>query len=720
MYKIIFISRNPCFLEQNLFPKAEIHDFGNTEKFDIFEKLLQKTLSSPPDLLLIHPPSGFEVKNVIKFLNQENNFPSSTKTLFFTSNPSDITLRLKALNDESFQFPEALLKLIWKPLIQCLVEYGDDISFFDSILSSIENSIEGSSNQSTLKDESSVIDHHAMRNRYGPGEVLRLAKINKRYLNNSTGNLSKLLMGKRKETKILKDEPEVPLELLKNIGPGITPPAKRVLLVDDEHSRGWSTVLGALVFGRTDERVYKITPEKLENSEIRFQVAHWDGNTDILDATVQSASELKGEIYGLFALSNIGDDGKYLKQFLNRKHINTNQRDLIPFDIILLDYRICDEGREVNLEDVSGYKMSSFIHQEDPSMPIIIVSASDKIWTLLTLQSVGAWDYYLKPNKFLPFDTRKNSYSEVDLGKFMNRLEQASLFSSWARTILIFAEFFYSIQKEINEKAFNWKDFSLSDNPSKRQKEKKGWLDKICTISDTFGYVAENLNEFSRLGLSQKSNEVVEERAIKLNRYLLAIATDSIRVINEEANGTLTSGLISYFNFISKAYRNVISHSTSPKCIPDHIHLLIQVISVVGLLPESITKKILIPKTDVLDWPLIEIDKSNEKFFLLIESNQNNDDCFPIRCSKKENWTDCWFSKLDDSPEVKLKEICKITKDFEKTTWISFVAPMLMILNQKKHMNSNCSDTNIESFNQLVYHLYGYAVNALIEKNIER
>jgi len=402
-------------------------------------------------------------------------------------------------------------------------------------------------------------------------------------------------------------------------------------------------------------------------------------------------------------MSDIGENEQYLEEFLKRTEVK-NQKQLIPFDIILLDYRIKAEKRGTKLEDVSGYKVSSFIHNEDQSVPIIVISASDKVLTLLTMRNAGAWDYYLKPGPEAN-NSENIDFEQESLKKFVNRLQQAAQFSSWARVIQLCNEYSQCLKGKIQDQEFYFDLFE-----TKKNVHHKKWIEITNTISKTLSLVADNLNQFSRLGLNPKSNEeFIEQKAIELNSYLLGLAGESVSTIkeaNKQDKQIDNIGKMAYFSRLSMYCRNLVSHEGIPEYIRPNEFLLLQVMATIGLMPEVVTKKLLLPNRE-MENENSNIPELSQKVIEFADRNRDSQMLFDYRDNSKP---------LDSLPNLSIKSIFKTLKGCQRTTWLSLVVSMLAILGETQ--DKQCVDDN-DNFSKFYRPLITKIVRNIIYRKIE-
>lgn len=106
---------------------------------------------------------------------------------------------------------------------------------------------------------------------------------------------------------------------------------------------------------------------------------------EILDAEIESYTPPKKYI----------DDIDGLYEALKPKIIEI-KNDKRP-SIIFLDLRLFDEtGRSINIENVSGRKLLKRIRTDFRGIPIVITTASNKLWTFQDLINLGADAYWVK------------------------------------------------------------------------------------------------------------------------------------------------------------------------------------------------------------------------------------------------------------------------------------------------------------------------------------
>jgi CheY-like chemotaxis protein len=175
----------------------------------------------------------------------------------------------------------------------------------------------------------------------------------------------------------LDDIQKIPLPLadgLKSAKPGVWPMA-RILLVDDQHRRGWSTLLSLMIQGSSEHVMEPVT----EFPKCMF-------------------SERNDAAPVLMAIPHLG--AAYDSPLDAMREASPRDRALLPFDLAFIDYRLLPEEDEPAFDSKvkSGARLIDAIREFDPSLPIVVFTASSKAHTLQTTTS-DARLYYQKPGR---------------------------------------------------------------------------------------------------------------------------------------------------------------------------------------------------------------------------------------------------------------------------------------------------------------------------------
>ncbi len=165
---------------------------------------------------------------------------------------------------------------------------------------------------------------------------------------------------------------------------------KRILLIDDEASKGWGTVLRK-VFKTSPAEDFVVINEKVKDFE--------------------SFSEAS-------------------------KRIIESEK----FDLYLVDLRLngLDEDENLKTEDFSGMKVLKKIKSLNKGNQVIVFTASNKVWNLKALLDAGADDYYMKESPEYNFSNAisKQNYKDFkeNVDKCFERSYLREIFTEWKNT----------------------------------------------------------------------------------------------------------------------------------------------------------------------------------------------------------------------------------------------------------------------------------------------
>jgi hypothetical protein len=378
--KILYISHeeNDCFLEEsadfkfNAFvDKRCLYDIYNDNKYSLDQY----------QLILCHPKHS-----------SDTGWNYFTRTVFFSGGYKKTFIRTNACH-----IPKELFIANWLPFLKMFIKFNDLEKAAKSVIAflspdkSMESIAPLAVNQGDNVNCTVVKNRHSISNINGPRILLNTANdiaghtdfpdfdapaINHEEfaeLNNQLEHAEQTLQNNRFK--------ELPVPLCNfNHSRGLIKDSK-VLLVDDEHRRGWSSVFGLILCGDSNK---------------------------VHDLTMSPESWQKKN--GLFAIDDIGDnfvpeDLSNLVRFLGN---GAAHYQYLPFDLLLLDYRAKGEDISVHPKDVSGTRIIKLIKKIDPSLPIIIVTASENYKTFRQLILYGILGYYVKANQKIPEETRSD------------------------------------------------------------------------------------------------------------------------------------------------------------------------------------------------------------------------------------------------------------------------------------------------------------------------
>jgi CheY-like chemotaxis protein len=184
------------------------------------------------------------------------------------------------------------------------------------------------------------------------------------------------------------------LKVIRNINLGdinkIEASGKSVLLIDDEASKGWETVLRK-VFKTSLAEDFVVVSEKVRDFEAFSEE--------------------------------------------NRRIIEEQE-----FDLYLVDLRLngLDEDENIKTEDFSGMKILKKIKSLNKGNQVIVFTASNKVWNLKALLDAGADDYYMKESPEYNFsnETSKQNYKDFkyNVGRCFEKSYLREIYSEWKKT----------------------------------------------------------------------------------------------------------------------------------------------------------------------------------------------------------------------------------------------------------------------------------------------
>jgi DNA-binding NarL/FixJ family response regulator len=165
---------------------------------------------------------------------------------------------------------------------------------------------------------------------------------------------------------------------------------KRILLIDDEASNGWETVLRK-VFKASAGKDFVVINEKVKDFEA-FSEA-------------------------------------------NKRIINSEK-----FDLYLVDLRLngLDEDENLKTEDFSGMKVLRKIKSLNKGNQVIVFTASNKVWNLKALLDAGADAYYMKESPEYNFSnaisTQNYKDFKANVAKCFERSYLREIYIEWENT----------------------------------------------------------------------------------------------------------------------------------------------------------------------------------------------------------------------------------------------------------------------------------------------
>jgi hypothetical protein len=193
------------------------------------------------------------------------------------------------------------------------------------------------------------------------------------------------------------------LEFPDAVGKGLWP-GSRALIVDDQHRRGWSTLLSLLLHGSTQH---------------------------LIEPTLEFHKALHARNLGksmIAAFSGIGCSREATYQTLIQSKPDTEK--LLPFDLAFIDYRLLAEEDQPSFQEIttSGSELIKAIHDIDRSLPVYVFTASQNIGTSRITQTETC-RYFQKPDPDASEKANSTAFDEC----IMSISEDRSW--AWARLI---------------------------------------------------------------------------------------------------------------------------------------------------------------------------------------------------------------------------------------------------------------------------------------------
>lgn len=716
-YRVCVLSRLGSYDLAGLSSCVQLEDLSGTTDKEVFEKQLDRVLSRGVDLLILHPPSEAMLAPAMADLREKGS--GSERIIFTTTYPSEVDDWKSGFGGRCVRLPEGLFGSIAVDVINALAaqaESGSYPSLLDILLGTITDrarsserpeskaieEVSGMRNGAmggtmTSKPEQKASDDpHNIRNREGPGAVLRLALNH--YLPASAekliGHLNDFLRDHRDLPEV--QPSNVPIAVIsEEPDRGVKPPLGRVLLIDDEHRRGWSTAFGALAFGGT-EHVYDVSPAPRDASAASgFRISRLAGSTMQEEAVVGSAAELAQNFpRGLFALAETGEGEKYAIDFLQRKKTGRLlQEEPIPFDAILLDFRLRAEGRETPPDEVSGLRLARKIREMDPSVPIVVVSASDKVWTLLGMRAEGTWDYFLKPGAN-PEAHGMDEYGISEIKRFLLCLSEAAQFD-WARSFSMLSEWLRLIDRRLGKRDPELNSISGDMNCQRFFQD----------ILEAFTKSSDIINEGPELWGDRQPFM----RKIELTRFILAMCQEGIKnhLSKTGLSGTICREDPLHYSAcarLARSYRNLLAHKPLNRplpVLPPVSHLQLQIFSIASL----------ISRDPEFPWPVLltfdglspmfscrDVRGLTSRFLDWVERNADNENHFNVDKDELKQGRyiyENWYGREAGGDHLS-RLLCvseRLLKNSNLTSWVDLAVHMLVSLHDRSQAKAQAGDS---------------------------
>ena len=89
-------------------------------------------------------------------------------------------------------------------------------------------------------------------------------------------------------------------------------------------------------------------------------------------------------------------------------------------DLVILDFRITEsDHNELNVSNITGYRILERIKEINPGIQVIVFSATNKVWNLLALQDAGADGFVIKES---PENSLDEKFTEETIKNFCNTM----------------------------------------------------------------------------------------------------------------------------------------------------------------------------------------------------------------------------------------------------------------------------------------------------------
>jgi len=473
-------------------------------------------------------------------------------------------------------------------------------------------------NQSITSKESSGVnemhqeseDRHKFRNRFGPASLLEMIKRDghkmdhyDKYINDQQNNEGD---DQEKSNQGYSNSVDLPFELSSLIEDSATTSfeAMRLLIVDDDHRRGWSALLTFLVNGSV-ESLYELEPKQESDTGYIFKEEHCSDKSlssenikniwqfsEVINSSkkfsiaVQQVGKKLPESGGRTGASDISA----IKSLVAKNDIVGVQKQLIPCDLAFIDYRAQNEKVNVETEEISGLEIVKLLKQIDPSLPTIMFTASAKASTVLALLKYDILGYYQKPGR---------SVSKKDLQNYahLKKLIQTAKDYWWLRFIwgasIWLADEETQIRSEFSSDEFNnyllsRMGFSSDDNKTEASRLIKEIvtkrLEQITRLTDTQRMAdAGTIDSMATPGL----NSELASQLGMIGDYLTGGAgAGEPENPNKKIIPVFGNSVLFYCIQISRTTRNIAAHGENDM-LKNHLVIVIQLMSILKMLFDS-------------------------------------------------------------------------------------------------------------------------------------
>jgi len=368
---------------------------------------------------------------------------------------------------------------------------------------------------------------------------------------------------------------------------------RRILIIDDDHRRGWSTLLTAFING-SSMKLYEIEPNLTSDSSYEFKKYVTDYSSEKFMSIWELSEVIEEKNEFAVAIQQVGkklplpggrsskSDISAVNALFSRDDSRGIKKELLPFDLAFIDYRAQNEIVEVKPDDVSGNKIVKLLREIDPSLPVIVFTASANVNTLLALNKYDIIGYYIKPSKKIYSD----DYEKFrDLKKQIKRAEEYwPIRLIWGASCCIANKDFLIREEFISDESREY-FYSYSDMRSHKNNN---------NFEDTFRtYIVEILEELVGVAVGWRSksdisfstsasNFTIFNKLGLLGGYLYP---DSSLGVQNPGSRIYKEPIFYYCEQVSRSIRNIVAHKF--KEILDSNDLVIQVMVTIYCFLES-------------------------------------------------------------------------------------------------------------------------------------
>src|SRR5690606_30518581 len=179
--------------------------------------------------------------------------------------------------------------------------------------------------------------------------------------------------------------------------------------------------------------------------------------------------------------------------------------NIYNYDLILLDLRLFGENeKSIDLDKISGKKLLELLRKDFSGIPILISTASNKIWSYEKLMKLGADAYWIKEGIDSHFDAEETTQNYHKLLWLINQLTSKEY--QFIKTI------YHNIREiELNEDLW-WKKEIIWENGERYSLDNSNFADIIICLKHVAEKYRTYLKQF-RLGLYYVSDELSERQS---------------------------------------------------------------------------------------------------------------------------------------------------------------------------------------------------------------